>query len=85
MVHVVSRDTDFRGGYEGYELKGMAGTFLVRREFNMGTPAVAPISFEDGKVQMDWKQSRAARAIAAEDYVLDGPLTALTVTPARCR
>lgn len=83
--YVPSREVTYRTGYEGYELAGKAGTFLVRRDYVVGTPAVAPVSFDGGSINLIWDTSAASRKVRADDYILDGPLAALTLSPTRCR
>lgn len=78
-------------GYEGYELKGSAGTFEVMRDYVDGSPAVTPVSWASGSKdayrQIRWGGGRPERVTIGEelDYLLDGPLSALTLRVTGCR
>jgi hypothetical protein len=77
-------------GYEGYELKGAAGTFEVMRDHVDGSPAVTPVSWASGfkgaYAQIRWGGGRPERVTVGEDldYLLGGPLSALTLRVTGC-
>lgn len=77
-------------GYEGYELRGLAGTFVVMRDYVDGTPAVTPVSWASGSKQaythIRWGGGRPERVTVGKDldYLLDGPLSALTLHVTGC-
>ncbi len=78
-------------GYEGYELKGAAGTFVVRRDHVDGTPAIAPVSWTDGpspyRSKIAWGEGhpKTVKVGGSLDYVLGGPFTSLTLRVIACR
>jgi hypothetical protein len=78
-------------GYEGYELKGSAGTFEVMRDHIDGVPSVTPVSWASGSKdayrQIQWGGGRPEQVTVGKDvdYVLDGPLSALTLRVMACR
>lgn len=79
---VEARETDMLLGYEAYQIKGSAGTFTVQRMHVPGSPAVQAVSFEGSPSSVSW--AKPSRKVAVGDHVLDGPLSDLVVTPAKC-
>lgn len=77
-------------GYEGYEIKGPAGTFHVMRDHVDGSPAVTPMSWAadtksaHGKIK--WGSGRPERVKVGGDvdYMYSGPLTSLYLAVTAC-
>lgn len=78
-------------GYEGYELKGAAGTLHVMRDHVDGSPAVTPVSWASGTKStygaIRWGGGPPERVKVGQDldYYMDGPLSALTAEVTACR
>lgn len=79
-------------GYEAYVLRGAKGQILIKRERSLSNPTIAPISWAMAdatteRAQVSWKRSKQERVRVGQtlDYVLDGPLTSLSVVVANCR
>lgn len=79
-------------GYEAYVLKGAKEQILVKRERSRSAPAIAPISWAmadatTDRAHVDWKRSKQERVRVGQtiDYVLDGPLTSLSIVVTACR
>lgn len=67
-----------RPGYEAYELKGKARTFVIRRDYVPGTPFVQPTRLLKADSTVDWRRRKGTVPIG--DHVLAGPLSDLVLT-----
>lgn len=90
--HLSSATGDYKLlGYEGYEITGPAGTFQIMRDHVDGSPAVTPVSWAAGSKagygEIAWGAGRPERVKVGEgvDYLLDGPLTSLTLEVSACK
>lgn len=85
-----SRDGMVNAGYEAYEVEGDGAKILVKREHVEGVPAVTPMSWDAGAVPADvkvqWKRSALPLVTVGSDldYILSGPLSALTLRVSAC-
>lgn len=79
---VEARGADMLLGYEAYQITGSAGVFTVQRMHVPGSPAVQAVSFEGSPNSVSW--SKPSQKVAVGDHVLDGPLSDLVITPAKC-
>ncbi len=91
MQRVASRNTLINLGYEAYELVGAGEVLFVKRERSESASATAPISWslaEAGSERFAVKcwSGRPERVKVGQtlDYVLDGPLTSLTLEVSAC-
>lgn len=91
MQRVASSNTLINLGYEAYELVGAGEVLFVKRERSESAPAIAPISWslaEAGRERfaVKWWSGRPEKVKVGQtlDYVLDGPLTSLTLEVSAC-
>jgi hypothetical protein len=90
--HLSSATGDYKLlGYEGYEIKGDAGTFHIKRDHVDGSPAVTPLSWAAGTKskygKLKWGGGLPERVSVGQsvDYLYDGPLTSLVLEVSDCQ
>lgn len=90
MRYSKPRGAMMNAGYEAYEVEGGGSKLLVKREHVNGVPAVTPMSWDASAVPADvkvrWKRSTLPLVTVGSDldYVLSGPLSALTLRVSAC-
>ena len=78
------------GGYEAYEIRGNGETFVVKREYIDGSPAVTVASADADQSRIgniNWSQNNRRKPMTAEDReeVSFGPLSSLALQLKSCR